>query len=395
MAKAKTSANKISNAKPRGRTARGSRNQQKQPLNAPMATGLATKPARDTGHVRLAGSSTLGRVEAKMVDGQVVFHHTVSPTNVPTLKAQSDVFQKYRFTKLRACILTTASSTETGMYAAGFIRDPVDQLETGEGAINTVDAQPGSARSKVWQSITIDGGSTGWLWTNESTDLRMSAARQLAVVFIGASTNSVLFEAKLDYVVEFKDRTLQEDSTQVAVSDPVIKPGVRLGTQATHAGIFWTNDPNSETPDKGWYANDCIDFSFPIIPTGTADGTFSFRWRAPVPLTYVRDTTWYYIREIAVRNEGGHWAMYPGYLGKTERQYDEKVQGQTLMWLDEHDHLTPVQGNSNPAAVMSSPLSLDFPKSSIRPSSQLVPTLDFVMSNSKLLRNYLKAGLHL
>jgi len=358
--------------------------------NAPVATAIRMRATPGTGVVRLPGSSTLISIDQKFTNGQIICSDIIQPSSVRTLQAQADVFQKYRFTQLSATVITDSPTSAQGMIAIAFIRDPADALPNDEiNIVDVIDAQEGAKRSKIWEQVTVHAKPTPWLYTSPSAEIRESAAYRLAIVHLGTGTIMTKLQVKLEYQVEFKDRTLsQEDGINPT---PTIREGIVLAFRSGHTGIWVQKEVAGQITWVGPNAPQGIDFPFPVLTGEEEKHSLHFFWRTPSAITDVGPTEVWNYRKIHVTNEDTNWVMYPADLTRTT---DYKEQQHDTVWLDEFDLLVPdITYHPNPVGATNLALPSTSTARSGQPSKGWMPTLEAVLSHSSLLKAYCRSGL--
>lgn len=359
--------------------------------DAPMARAAVSTVVRNVAVTRLPGSSTLGATTGSFKDGQVIFLSKISPATVNTLREQSLTFQKYRFVRVSAVVTSDSPSTNAGLLVAGFIRDPVDKLPPGSAAVDVVDAQPGSARDKVWSSLTVRAGATPWLYTNDSVDPRQSCALQFALVHRGVSTQSTTIEVKLIYEVEFKERTIVPPSSEDEVAAPVIKPGLYLSCKAGHVSLFGAPLGTNPTEAPLNKAVDLFTFDFPQLDPSTANNTVQFRWRMPFPAAGDMGNKAYALRDLVITNTGTDFYVYGTEAGDAVGAYlSDTFSSDNILWIA-GDTILPVEGNGvETASLVSSSVSRVGKRQTWQTSR---PPLSALSANSALSESYYRNGL--
>lgn len=363
--------------------------------DAPAAQATRSRPSPNVGTVCMPGSSTLSVLTGQFTNGQVLASKVLHPSTIETLAAQADVFQQYRFKSIRALITTDAASTNTGMLVAGFIRDPADEVPSGEAAIQIVDAQPGSQRFKIWQSGSVRTASTRWLYTSDSTDTRLSSELQFVLVHRGKSNAECTVEVKLEYVVEFKQRTLVPAVEEEIEMQPVIKPGLVLAFKEGKNYVVAHPEGTDYTATGIETAPAMFDYPFPDIPAGTPADTLGFRWRLPFAATYCSASgVFHCVRDLWITNDGSTqvWSVFPVEAGAKFEKLP--ISTQNSAFAIHGDQVRPVvaeEGNFS-AVVSKARLSRSRPISGLL-SRGWRPTLENVLNDSSLLSSYCKSGL--
>jgi len=122
---------------------------------APVAMGQIAINA-DPGIVTLPFRAILGIFDvSKVAKGQIAFSTLLAPQlfNNTYIGGQAALYQKYRFTELRAHVKATAPTTVGGNYVAGIVSDPSATPSTpGLGNVQWITSLAGSTDANVYLS---------------------------------------------------------------------------------------------------------------------------------------------------------------------------------------------------------------------------------------------------